>query len=112
MRLIKLKKMPNQKILFEHGNNRWEITIKTAIHSTVVDVVMNNEVIILGQRILAGTPFIKDATHRQAGNFYISGNDPIEWCKFGDTQLLYFTPEYLEREQYKLLSEEQKRRVQ
>ena len=112
MRLINLKKMPNQKILFEHGNNRWEITIKTAIHSTVVDVVMNNEVIILGQRILAGTPFIKDATHRQAGNFYISGADPIDWRKFGDTQMLYFISDHLIRAPFKLLTEEQKRRVQ
>lgn len=111
MKIIELKKMPNQKIMFDNGSDRWELSIKTAIHSIFVDVMLNNEVVCLGQRIVCNVPFIYDTVAKQQGNFVITSDSELSWQKFGDSQQLIFFPYDIERKPYNLLTEYQKGRV-
>lgn len=111
MKIIELNKMPNQKIMFDDGGNRWEISIKTAITSVFVDVRLNNEVVCLGQRINPNHPFIYDVVAKQEGNFILVSDGELDWNKFNDTQRLVFVPYDIERKPIELLTQKQKDRV-
>lgn len=107
---IALKPVPNQSLIFEHGNNRYEIEIKTAIQSVFVNIKLNDVMIEDGRRVVSGVPIIHNVTAAQFGNFFISGKS-LCYENFGNTSDLYFIDELIIKKPIKLLSDNQKRMI-
>lgn len=92
MRNIPLDAVPNQQLIVTLDSNRWELTIKEARGVMCVDVMLNDEVLILGQRIVAGTPLLPYRYLQGSGNFVLltDADELPYWTRFGiDQQLVY-----------------------
>ena len=95
MREIALRRTANQSLTVNLGGNRWGLRIKQARSSMFVDVSLNDEPLLLGQRVAVGTPVIPYEHLAQEGNFiFLSENGEMaDWRKFGVTQqLLHVSP--------------------
>lgn len=98
MQTIPIEALPNQRLSVTIGANRWTLRIKVAVTSMIADVLLNDQPIILGQRIAAGTPIIPYPYLAIEGNFLllIDSEELPDWRAFGRTQqLVYVTPEEL-----------------
>lgn len=92
MRLIPIQATPNQSFSVQLDANRWDIVIKQASSTMIVDLTLNDEVILRGSRVVAGTPLIPYKFLQGAGNFMLLTEDEQlpEWGRFGvDQQLIY-----------------------
>lgn len=92
MRNIPIQAVPNQEFSVTIEDNRWTLRIKIAVTSMFADVYLNEEVVILGQRIAPGTPVIPYDYLANAGNFIlvVENGDLPDWQKFGVTQSLFY----------------------
>lgn len=98
MRNIPISAVPNQQITLTIGSNRWSIRLKVAVSSMIADILLNDQTVIVGQRIAVGTPIIPYDYLSSDGNFIllVDGNDLPDWQKFGvSQQLVYVTPDEL-----------------
>lgn len=96
MRQIKLLSFPNQAFSVTIGESLWNISIKQANNSMFADIRRNNEVLILGQRILPNQPIIPYRYLSTYGNFILlTTNDEIpNWQRFNiDQTLIYLDPQ-------------------
>lgn len=94
MRLIPLSSVPNQSFSIQLDGNRWEFTIKQASASMIVNITLNDEIILMGSRLVAGTPVIPYQFLQGSGNFMLLTEDDElpYWERFGvDQQLIYGT---------------------
>lgn len=97
MQLIPMQQVPNQSLSFTQDGNRWQVTIKQAVTSMIMDITINDEVVILGTRI-PGDDFIIPYPYlgEQYGNLMLTVERdllPI-WSEFGATQqLFYWSPD-------------------
>ena len=92
MRIIDIDPVPNQEFSVTVDGNRWDFVIKQAVSSMICDLSLNDQVILSGIRIVAGTPIIPYAYLRGQGNFLIlTENDEIPyWSQFGTNQQLIY----------------------
>lgn len=98
MRIIDIDPIPNQEFSVTVDGNRWDFIIKEAVSSMICDLSLNDEVILSGARIVAGTPIIPYEYLRRHGNFIIlTENDELPyWTQFGvNQQLIYASAEEL-----------------
>lgn len=98
MRIIDIDPIPNQEFSVTVDGNRWDFVIKEAVSSMICDLSLNDEVILSGARIVAGTPIIPYEYLRRMGNFIIlTENDELPyWTQFGvNQQLIYSSAEEL-----------------
>lgn len=98
MRTIPIAAVPNQNLTATIGTNRWTITLKVAVTSMIADILLNDQPIVLGQRIAVGTPIIPYDYLSLDGNFLllVDGEDLPDWQKFGvSQQLVYVAPDEL-----------------
>ena len=98
MRIIDIDPVPNQSFSVTVDGNRWDFVIKEAVSSMICDLSLNDEVILSGARIVAGTPIIPYEYLRRKGNFIIlTENDELPyWTQFGvNQQLIYASAEEL-----------------
>lgn len=102
MRQIPLEVLPNQSLSasFEEEGYRWQVTIKKAVTSMIMDITINDEVVILGTRI-PGDDFIIPYPYiglRHGNLMLTTQNDRLpDWNRFGLTQqLFYWSPEEME----------------
>lgn len=95
---IPILNIPNQTLSIQLDNNQWDISIHanqdnldgtTGIMS--VDIVINNIVIVTGQRAVFGFPLIP-YTYLINGNItFLTANDEYpDWRQFGITQTLIY----------------------
>lgn len=94
MRLIPLSSVPNQSFSIQLEGNRWGFTIKQASASMIVNITLNDEIILMGSRLVAGTPVIPYQFLQGSGNFMLLTEDDElpYWERFGvDQQLIYGT---------------------
>lgn len=92
MRIIPLSSTANQSFTLPLDGNRWEFTIKQATSSMIADITLNDETLLSGIRIVAGTPLIPYQFLQGSGNFMLlTEDDEIpNWERFGvDQQLIY-----------------------
>lgn len=100
MRQIPLQAVPNQSLSFTLDDNRWQITVKQAVTSMIMDISINDVVVISGVRI-PGDDFIIPYRYigvRQ-GNLMLTTQQDLlpDWTLFGQTQqLFYWSPEEME----------------
>lgn len=95
MRTIPIDTLPNQELSINVEDNRWTIRLKVAQSSICADILLNDESLVLGQRIAVGTPIIPYDHLATAGNFIllVEGEDLPDWRKFNvSQQLLYISP--------------------
>jgi hypothetical protein len=92
MRIIDIDPIPNQEFSVTVDGNRWDFVIKEAVSSMICDLSLNDEVILSGARIVAGTPIIPYEYMRRQGNFIIlTENEEIPyWTQFGVSQQLIY----------------------
>lgn len=96
MRDIPLDPVPNQQVIVSLDGNRWQLTIKAARGVMCADILLNDQTLLQGQRIVAGTPLIPYRHLQGAGNFLLlTENDSLpDWRRFGtDQQLIYASAE-------------------
>lgn len=95
MRIVPIEPLPNQELSINVDGNRWTLRIKIAITSMFADIFLNDEPVVLGQRIAIGTPVIPYEYLATAGNFiFLADNgERADWRKFNvSQQLLYVSP--------------------
>lgn len=92
MRVIPLKALPNQSLSVVIDGTRWDLNIKVANSLMIADVYRDDVALILGTRILSGTPILPYEYLMTKGNFLMVMDDESlsDWTKFETTQTLYF----------------------
>lgn len=96
MRSIPLQATANQSISITVERNRWDITIKAAVDSMIVDLRLNDQVIVRGLRIIPNQPMIPYRYLSTVGNFILLTVDDAlpDWRRFDtDQELIYATAE-------------------
>jgi hypothetical protein len=92
MRIIPIDPVANQEFSVTLDGNRWQITLKEARGVMCANVILNNATVLLGQRVVAGTPIIPYEHLQSFGNFLLlTVDDELPyWDRFGiDQQLVY-----------------------
>lgn len=95
MRMIPIDSIPNQQFSVNIGQDRWTIRLVSAAGIMCADLLLNEQVILLGQRLVAGQRVIPYEHLSTAGNFLLrTEHDELpDWRLFGSTQtLLYLEP--------------------
>lgn len=100
MRQIPLQAVPNQSLSFTADDNRWQVTIKKAITSMIMDITINDVVIMSGTRI-PGDDFIIPYPYlgTRQGNLMLTTQQDLlpAFEQFGTTQqLFYWSPDEME----------------
>ena len=96
MRSIPLQATANQAISITVDRNRWDITIKAAVDSMVIDLRLSDQVIVRGLRIIPNQPIIPYRYLATVGNFMLLTVDNAlpDWRRFDvDQELVYATAE-------------------
>lgn len=96
MRNVPLQATANQAISITVDRNRWDITIKAAIDTMVVDLRLNDQVIVRGLRIMPNQPMIPYRYLATVGNFMLLTVDDAlpDWRRFEtDQEMVYATAE-------------------
>lgn len=92
MQIIDITQVPNQSFTITLEGVRWDLTIKQAETSMLMDAVADGVSVVAGQRIVAGTPIIPYEYLAQDGNFLImTENDELpNWERFEVDQVLIY----------------------
>lgn len=92
MQVINIDAVPNQSFSVTVDSNRWDFVIKEAVTSMIADISLNDERILSGQILVAGTPIIPYRFLQGSGNFLIlTENDQLpDWRRFGVDQVLTY----------------------
>lgn len=91
---IPLRAVPAQEFTVQVDEQRFVMRFVDAVSCVAVDLTVNGAVVLLGQRIVAGTPVIP-YSYLETGNFFILTEQEAlpDWREFGVSQtLLYLTP--------------------
>lgn len=91
MRVIELDAIPNQQLQVTLDGNRWVLVFNETRGVMAVTIVLNDVVILSGQRIVAGTPLIPYEYLQGSGNFWVlTEEDEFPyWELFGSQVLVY-----------------------
>jgi hypothetical protein len=91
MKVIPLKALANQSITIRLDNKRYDMTFKDTNGVMSCTIVRDNEVILSGARIVAGTPLIP-YKYLESGNFiFLTNNEELpDYTKFETTQSLIY----------------------
>lgn len=89
---IEIAPIPNQNLTFISDGYAWDISIKQTHGCMSVDMTCDNQVIVTGQRIIAGSLFLPYYKQWRRGNFIIDTEyDELPYYeKFGVSQFLYY----------------------
>lgn len=92
MRTINLDPVPNQEFSVTLDGNRWDITIKECNGVMACTLLLNDVLILSGQRIVAGSPLIPYRYLQGSGNFWLlTEDDELPYFdKFGVNQQLTY----------------------
>lgn len=98
--VVPLSAVPNQKISITLNGSRYEIRFRECNGVMALDLTINDELVLSGDRVVSGAPLIPyKYLEKSSGNFLFLtelGDYPY-WDQFGITQrLIYFTAEELE----------------
>lgn len=91
---IDLAAIPNQTVSIRLDDQLYKITVRETRGVMSVDIVRDDEELVMGARIVAGTPLLP-YLYQEVGNFVLLTEDEEYpyYTKFGDSQnLVYVTP--------------------
>lgn len=88
---VPLRAVPAQEFTVQIDQRRFEMHFKDAVSCVAVDLVVDGETVLLGQRVVAGTPLIP-YEYLEAGNFLLLTDDEAlpDWREFGVSQTLLY----------------------
>lgn len=91
METINIETIPNQTISYQENENFYELTFKEINGLMAVDVTINGDIILTGQRIVSDVPLIP-YQNLQNGNFVITTDNQEYpyYTQFGITQFLNY----------------------
>lgn len=95
MRTIALDSVPNQELSVTLDGNRWDITLKECNGVMCCTLLLNDVLLLSGQRIVAGSPLIPYKYMQGSGNFWIltEDDDLPYYTEFNvDQQFVYASP--------------------
>lgn len=92
MRTIPLLRIPNQSLSITVDDARWDIALKSTSTSLIVDLSLDDEIIVLGLRVIPNQPLIPYKYLSTTGNFILlTQNDELpEWGRLGEDQKLVY----------------------
>lgn len=92
MQIIDIAQVPNQSFSVTIEGVRWDLFIKQANESMIMDVTADGVRLLSGQRVVAGTPIIPYQYLVDDGNFLImTENDELpNWQLFTVNQVLIY----------------------
>lgn len=92
MQTISLEQTANQSFSLLLDGNRWDFVIKQVVTSMIADISLNDELILSGQILVAGTPIIPYEYLQGSGNFLVlTENDQLpNWTMFGVDQFMVY----------------------
>ncbi|MCO8160982.1 hypothetical protein NRB16_24445 [Pseudomonas sp. LJDD11] len=92
MRTIPLSRVPNQEFTVTLLQNRWTLRVRVGIGMMMADIYLNDAPLLLGQRLVAGTPLIPYRHLQDHGNFWLltEADQSPWWERFGVDQLLVY----------------------
>lgn len=92
MQVIELAQIPNLSFTITLEGIRWDVRIKQAVNSMIMDLSADGVVIVSGARLVAGSPVIPYAYLQGDGNFMVLTElDEIpNWERFSIDQLLVY----------------------
>lgn len=95
MRTIPLSRVPNQQLSVTLDQKRWTLRIKVAVNVMAADIYLDDQPLLLGQRLAAGTPVIPYRHLQGNGNFWVltEGEEVPWWERFGIDQVLTYASE-------------------
>ncbi len=94
MVIVPLRAVPNQSLSITVERERWDIAVKAAYGSMIVDLFLNDVVVVRGLRIMPNQPLIPYRYLATTGNFLMltEGETLPDWERFeSDQQLVYAT---------------------
>lgn len=88
---IPLRAVPAQEFTVQVDEQRFVMRFVDAVSCVAVDLTVNGVVVLLGQRIVAGTPVIP-YSYLETGNFLILTENEMlpDWREFGISQTLVY----------------------
>lgn len=95
---IDLAAIPNQTVSIRLDDRLYKITIRETRGVMAADITRDDEMVVQGARIVAGTPILP-YLYQEEGNFVLLTEDEEYpyYSKFGDSQsLVYVTPAEIE----------------
>lgn len=102
MRIVPLQTLPNQEFSLQIDDNNYDLRIHDCGDIIAVSMIVNNIIILSGQRAVNGFPIIPyNYLEINIGNFiFVSANDSQDqypdWRRFNmDLIFLYVTPQEL-----------------
>ena len=89
---VPIQSIPNQSLSIQLDNNLYDLNIKECNGIMSVDIILNNSVILYGQRAVPGFPIIPYTYLQETGNFiFITANDDYPYySQFGTSQYLIY----------------------
>lgn len=100
MQQIPLQAIPNQSFTVQLDDRFYNMALKTANGIMALDISRDNQVLLTGARVVAGTPLLPyNYLENSSGNFiFITANEELpDYAQFGVTQsLLYASNDELE----------------
>jgi hypothetical protein len=97
---IPLQALPNQSLSITLDGIRYGIRLRSTKLTIAIDLTINEEEVLMGSRVVAGSPVIPYKYLKNGGGnfvFITELDDLIYWEKFGINQsMIYFTIEELE----------------
>lgn len=93
MTQIDIKAVPNQNLSYlDANNNLWNLTLRQSINSMIIDISLNNNAIIYGQRIIPNKLIIPYKYLATNGNFMLTTMDDAlpDYTMFNISQILFY----------------------
>jgi hypothetical protein len=92
MRIVPLEAVASQQVTITPDGNRWTLRIKQARGCMFADITLNDELLLRGQRIVAGTPLLPYRYLQGFGNFLLLTNDDLlpDWPLFSVDRVLVY----------------------
>lgn len=89
---IPIQTVPNQELLFQSGDDRYLIEIRTSSNSTIISISKNDIAVILG---LIVSPYVPLLPYSSGNNFVLNtqNGELPDFSKFNTTQELFFLEE-------------------
>lgn len=93
MKLIYTASIPNQELTFPINGERWLLRLFTAGPVLCADVYLNDEIVVLGARVVPGEPIIRYNAGEYGGNFYLAteADEYPHWKSLGGKHILVYT---------------------
>ena len=93
IRVVDLAVIPNQEVTFNISGEQWLLRLFTAGSVLCCDVYLNDDVVVLGARVVPAEPIIHYSAGEYGGNFYIvtEHDEYPHWKSLGGKHLMVYS---------------------